>query len=304
MPKDTSSRTQKHRGARLVFVDSEPSALVAPLKNYFRGAHKVRVLLSGGAAGDRYFLACRVANELGAPLTELSVSKYIGETEKNLRQVFADAREQTAIVLFDEADALFTKRGTVPSRRTRAGRNSRYLLQAARRYKNPALFSTAAPRPVLKALENLVGLVVDFGLQSGEGEVLGPGQPVMGQNFRVFVAKRELGICYVSALASKDQVEHSGNPSAESHGLASVILRRAVTKSRELFSWREAVRRGKDDYRDVRIELLDKSAGHPVVSWQLCRARPIRWTGPTLDGLDTDIAMEEVEIVFEQLEWR
>jgi phage tail-like protein len=254
--------------------------------------------------GDRYFLACRFANELGAPLAELSLSKYIGETEKNLRQIVSDARKRNAILLFDEAEALFTKRGAVPSRKTRVGRNSDYLLQAARRYPAPVLFSTAASGPSLKALENLIDIVVEFGHPPDQAQPAESGKPVTGQNFRVFVGKRELGICHVSGLASTGETGRFEKPGAENPGFPSVTLRRAITPCRALFSWYEAVRDGQDGRRDVRIDLLDGPGGDPVVSWRLRRARPIRWSGPSLDGLESAIAMEELEIAFERLEWR
>lgn len=304
MMQTRSSRRKNQHVARLVFEDAKPSALIAPLKSHFGKARKGRVLLSGGMAGDRYFLACRIANELGAPLAEISLSKYIGETEKNLRQIVSDARKRKAILLFEEAEAFFTKRGAAPSPKTRVGRNSSYLLQAARRYPAPVLFSTEASGPSLNALENLIDTVVEFGHRPDEAQAVEFATPVTGQNFRVFVGKRELGICHVNGLASPGEIGHSGNPGAEDPGLPSVTLRRAITPSRELFSWYEAVREGRDARRDVRIDLLDGPAGDPVVSWRLRRARPIRWSGPSLDGLESAIAMEELELVFERLEWR
>lgn len=303
MSKTASNKRHKHRVTRLAFQDAEPGALIAPVRSHFGKAPRARLLLSGGLAGDRYFLACRFANELGAPLAEIDVSKYIGETEKNLRQIVSAARERGAILLFDEADALFTKRGTAPSARTRAGRNAGHLLQAARRHTAPVFLSTIASGPSLEALERLVGLVVEFGRPPDNARRAVRGRPVAGQNFRVFVGGHELGICHVSALALRSEVEYSHGPAGEPPGFPSVTLRRAVSASSELFSWYEA-RRGKDGHRDVRIELLDGPAGERVVSWLLRKARPIRWIGPTLDGIENTIAMEELEIAFEQLEWR
>src|SRR5207245_5288392 len=58
-----------------------------------------------------------LANELGVNLyrVDLSgvVSKYMGDTEKNLREIFEAARQSEGILLFDEGDALFGKRGEV-----------------------------------------------------------------------------------------------------------------------------------------------------------------------------------------------
>ena len=51
------------------------------------------------------------------------ISKYIGETEKNLRRIFDDAEESSAVLLFDEADALFGKRSEVRDSHDRYARS-------------------------------------------------------------------------------------------------------------------------------------------------------------------------------------
>jgi hypothetical protein len=187
MSKTASNKRHKQRATRLVFQDAEPGALIAPVQAHLRKAPKARLLLSGGEAGDRYFFACRLANELGAPLAEIPASTFIGETEKNLRRRVADARERAAILLFDEADALLTKRGAALSPRTLAGRNAGYLLQTARRYQAPVFLSTPASGPSLEALENLAGLVVEFGRGPDQADRTVGDKPVASQNFRVFV---------------------------------------------------------------------------------------------------------------------
>jgi SpoVK/Ycf46/Vps4 family AAA+-type ATPase len=68
-----------------------------------------------GASGTGKSMAAKVlANELQLPLYRIKltqvVSKYIGETEKNLERIFTAAEHQNAVLLFDEADALLGKR--------------------------------------------------------------------------------------------------------------------------------------------------------------------------------------------------
>src|SRR5262249_5135208 len=74
----------------------------------------VTALFAGGSGTGKTLAAEVVAGELGLDLfvIDLSqvVSKYIGETEKNLRKVFDAAERGGALLLFDEADALFGKR--------------------------------------------------------------------------------------------------------------------------------------------------------------------------------------------------
>ena len=71
------------------------------------------------------------------------VSKYIGETEKNLRRVFDAAEEGGAILLFDEADALFGKRSEVKDSHDRyANIEVSYLLQRMEAYRGLAILTT------------------------------------------------------------------------------------------------------------------------------------------------------------------
>jgi phage tail-like protein len=51
------------------------------------------------------------------------------------------------------------------------------------------------------------------------------------------------------------------------------------------------------------MELYDESFEHVVARWTLVDARPVRWTGPTLDAIGQDLAMEEIELTYERLEW-
>ena len=71
------------------------------------------------------------------------VSKYIGETEKNLRRVFDAAEDSGAILLFDEADALFGKRSEVKDSHDRyANIEVSYLLQRMEAYRGLAILTT------------------------------------------------------------------------------------------------------------------------------------------------------------------
>jgi SpoVK/Ycf46/Vps4 family AAA+-type ATPase len=71
------------------------------------------------------------------------VSKYIGETAKNLRRLFARAADMSAVLLFDEADALFSKRTEVRDAHDRhANADTNYLLQLVEDYPGIALLAT------------------------------------------------------------------------------------------------------------------------------------------------------------------
>jgi SpoVK/Ycf46/Vps4 family AAA+-type ATPase len=104
--------------------------------------------LSAGRRGTGKTMAAEVlANELHLDLYRIDlsqvVSKYIGETEKNLRRVFDTAEEGGAILLFDEADALFGKRSEVKDSHDRyANIEISYLLQRMEVYRGIAILTT------------------------------------------------------------------------------------------------------------------------------------------------------------------
>lgn len=74
--------------------------------------------------------------------------------------------------------------------------------------------------------------------------------------------------------------------------------------ARELWRWRaEAMHEENCARRTVVVELLDEHQEQVVARWQLEGAWPTRWTGPTLDASGTEVAMEEIELAYERLDW-
>jgi len=91
------------------------------------------------------------------------VSKYIGETEKNLRQVFDAADEGAAILLFDEADALFGKRSEVKDSHDRyANIEVSYLLQRMEAYRGLAILTTNRKNAIDQAFLRRIRFIADF----------------------------------------------------------------------------------------------------------------------------------------------
>ena len=91
------------------------------------------------------------------------VSKYIGETEKNLRRVFDAAEEGGAILLFDEADALFGKRSEVKDSHDRyANIEVSYLLQRMEAYRGLAILTTNMKEALDPAFLRRLRFVVQF----------------------------------------------------------------------------------------------------------------------------------------------
>src|SRR5438309_5551200 len=91
------------------------------------------------------------------------VSKYIGETEKNLRDVFEAAEQGGAILLFDEADALFGKRSEVKDSHDRyANIEVNYLLQRMEDYRGLAILCTNRRSALDRAFLRRLRFLVDF----------------------------------------------------------------------------------------------------------------------------------------------
>lgn len=124
--------------------------------------------LFAGASGTGKTLAAEVlANELRLDLYRIDlsavVSKYIGETEKNLRQIFDAAEAGGAILLFDEADALFGKRSEVKDSHDRyANIEVSYLLQRMEAYRGLAILTTNLKSALDTAFLRRIRFVVQF----------------------------------------------------------------------------------------------------------------------------------------------
>ena len=91
------------------------------------------------------------------------VDKYIGETEKNLGKVFDEAAKAQAIILFDEADALFTKRTEVKSSNDRhANQEVNFLLQKLESYKGITILTTNLSKSIDDAFRRRIRFIVEF----------------------------------------------------------------------------------------------------------------------------------------------
>ncbi|WP_307716980.1 AAA family ATPase [Streptomyces sp. V4I23] len=127
----------------------------------------VTALFAGGSGTGKTLAAEVMAKELGLDLfiIDLSqvVSKYIGETEKNLRRVFDAAERGGALLLFDEADALFGKRSEVKDSHDRyANLEVSYLLMRMEAYRGLAILTTNMKQALDTAFMRRIRFVVDF----------------------------------------------------------------------------------------------------------------------------------------------
>ena len=127
----------------------------------------ITALFSGTSGTGKTTAAEVIANELKLDLykIELStvISKYIGETEKNLRKIFDAAEAGGAILLFDEADALFGKRTEVKDSKDRhSNAEISYLLQKMESYRGLAILTTNIKDAIDTAFKRRLRFVVDF----------------------------------------------------------------------------------------------------------------------------------------------
>jgi hypothetical protein len=124
--------------------------------------------LFAGTSGTGKTMAAEViAGDIGLDLYRIDlatvVSKYIGETEKNLRAIFAAATHSGAILLFDEADALFGKRSEVRDSHDRyANLEVSYLLQQMDAYQGVAILTTNMQHALDPAFLRRLRFVVQF----------------------------------------------------------------------------------------------------------------------------------------------
>jgi hypothetical protein len=127
----------------------------------------VTALFAGDSGTGKTMSAEVIAGDLGLDLYAVDLSsvidKYVGETEKNLERIFSEAAGVNAVLLFDEADAIFGKRSEVRDAHDRyANVESAYLLQRMESFDGLAILATNLRANLDEALTRRLDLVVDF----------------------------------------------------------------------------------------------------------------------------------------------
>ena len=137
----------------------------------------LNVLFSGLPGTGKTMAAEVIAHQLQLDLYKIDlsqiVSKYIGETEKNLNRIFRAATNSNAILLFDEADALFGKRSEVQDARDRyANIEVGYLLQKMEEYEGIAILTTNLRSNMDTAFERRLRFIIEFTLPDAKNRQL------------------------------------------------------------------------------------------------------------------------------------
>lgn len=135
--------------------------------NHFSMGKGINALFTGVPGTGKTMAAEAIAHELQLDLYKIDlsqiVSKYIGETEKNLDRIFTAAATSNAILLFDEADAIFGKRSEVKDARDRyANIEIGYLLQKMEKYEGIAILTTNLANNIDDAFTRRLSFIIGF----------------------------------------------------------------------------------------------------------------------------------------------
>lgn len=127
----------------------------------------ITALFTGQPGTGKTMAADIIATELGLDLYKIDlstvVSKYIGETEKNLSRIFAEAETSHAILFFDEADALFGKRTEVKDAHDRyANLEISYLLQKMEEFEGIVILATNLRQNMDEAFARRLHYIIEF----------------------------------------------------------------------------------------------------------------------------------------------
>ncbi len=164
----------------------------------------LNVLFCGSSGTGKTMAAGILARELGRDLYRIDlsivVSKYIGETEKQLSLIFREARTSNAMLFFDEADALFGKRSEVKDAHDRyANVEIAYLLQKMEEYEGIVILATNLRRNMDEAFSRRMHHVIEFPFPDAEHReriwrsILPPAAPIAGDiNFGFLARQFEL----------------------------------------------------------------------------------------------------------------
>ncbi|MGR9073171.1 MAG: ATP-binding protein, partial [Gammaproteobacteria bacterium] len=137
------------------------------MANRVANANSLTVLFSGASGTGKTMTAGVIAREIGLSLYRIDlagvVSKYIGETEKNLDRIFNAARRANAILFLDEADALMGKRSEVKDAHDRyANIEVAYLLQKMEEFDGVVILATNLYKNLDQAFSRRMHYIVEF----------------------------------------------------------------------------------------------------------------------------------------------
>lgn len=176
LPADTRKALQELSLQIQLFTTTTPAAE----KTSRRIKRGLRVLFHGPPGTGKTIAATLLGKDNGMPVYRVDltglVSKYIGETEKNLERLFTKATQKNGILFFDEADALFGKRTGVKDAHDRyANIDTAWLLQRIEAYKGLLIFATNSKNNIDDAFIRRLQAVIHFRVSNIVSKDSGPG---------------------------------------------------------------------------------------------------------------------------------
>jgi DNA polymerase III delta prime subunit len=133
----------------------------------------ISILFYGAPGTGKTMAASILADETGLPLMKADISqlisKYIGETQKNIGRIFDEASGSDCILFFDEADALFTRRSEASDAQDKyANAETAYLLQRMERHDGVCILATNLLQNFDEAFRRRLGYMLNFPMPDGE----------------------------------------------------------------------------------------------------------------------------------------
>ena len=274
----------------------------------------LRVLLAGGAPGDRQLVATQLAKLHGKRLERIDLARITADgaasTEKHLTRLFDETADGDNILFFDEADALFGRRTEIIDSHDRFDRATQHFLNAVAAHSRVVITATGDPPGSHPKLETANDAVIRFEPTRPAPPDDGRGgsiftQPLSNRHFLVVIGDQEIGFCQVSAMGSEHAMtegDGGGKPGALTYD--SLVLRRAISRSKDLYLWRQKIVDGTWDRRQVDLFQLAGAGAKPVNHWTFVNCWPRRWQGPAFDALEGDgLGFEEIELCYERFVW-
>jgi SpoVK/Ycf46/Vps4 family AAA+-type ATPase len=129
-------------------------------------ARQSAIAVVTGPAAGRLVQSLATAASLDVLRVDISevVSRYIGETEKNLDRIFAEAEKKGAVLLFDEADALFGRRTDVKDSHDRyANLDTGYLLRRMESYQGLSILASNTKSNIDDSFKRRIRYILDLG---------------------------------------------------------------------------------------------------------------------------------------------
>ncbi len=138
--------------------------------------------------------------------------------------------------------------------------------------------------------------------------------PSLASNFNVRIDGTAISCARVATVElaadplQLTRKDHPGPPAQVRWGAPAVpgrlVLARALDGDRTLYQWRRDSIDGKPGVRGIVVEHLTRAGGDVLYRFEVSHCWPVRWTGPTYDAFTSEIAFEELEVVYADLHWR